>query len=88
MGEEYRRQVACAKQSQALQKAFYQKDAYGIKQAMKVNGVRFKWMDPELREATRQKMVPAWDKWVKRTGGDAESVLKEVNEFHDAYMKK
>jgi TRAP-type C4-dicarboxylate transport system substrate-binding protein len=80
--------AACNKLNRDLQKATFEKDAYAIKQAMRENGARFKWMEPNLREEARQKMAPSWEKWVKRTGGDAEKILTKINKFHDEYLKK
>lgn len=80
--------AACKKLNPELSKATWDKDNYAIKQAMRVNGVRFKVIDPQLREEARKKMAPAWDTWVKRTGGDSEKILGRINQFHADYMKK
>ena len=78
----------CAEQSILLRKASNELDAYAIKDAMRVNGVRFKWMDPKLREETREKMKPAWEDWAKLTGGKSAEMLERVNEFHRNYIEK
>jgi TRAP-type C4-dicarboxylate transport system substrate-binding protein len=80
--------AACKKLNSFLNEAASEKFQEAVVLAMKKNGAHFKWMSPDLREATREKMAPAYEKWVKKTGGEADEILDRINKFHKEYLGK
>jgi TRAP-type C4-dicarboxylate transport system substrate-binding protein len=79
--------ASCQKNMKILQKDYFMEDAICIKMSMKVNGVRFKYMDPPFREDVRQKMMAQWQEWAAQAGGKASEMVKRADQFHQKYLK-